>query len=232
MKNITIGITEGWEYHNYQHWMEREEGVDLIKLSHHQPDMQAMAKCDGILLTGGDDVHPRYYGKDEYLELCEDLDEVRDAFEWKVLEYTEKNRIPVLGICRGLQIANAFFGGTLLPHIPAVGKFNHSRIAAIDRSHAVQVDPNSLLMQIVGSEEGRVNSAHHQAADRVARGLVANALSPDGVVEGLEREGVKDGAFLLLVQWHPERMKDQESPFSKGIRKRFVDVVREGTHSR
>ena len=222
-KNITIGITDCGKYSNYERWIKKQ-GVDVVKLSQHENDLSDLKKCDGVILSGGEDVHPRFYQKDQYLELCHDIDEKRDEFEWRVLEYTEANKVPVLGICRGLQMANVFFGGTLIPHIPVFGKFDHSRTSTEDRYHTIQVDPNSQLGRIVGTLSGEVNSAHHQGADRIGRGLVANALSPDGIVEGMERENPEDGTFLQLVQWHPERMNDLESAFSKNIKERFLDA--------
>lgn len=225
MKPITIGITDCSKYENYSAWFEREPGVEVLRLSYHQNNLADIAKCHGVVLTGGGDVHPRFYNKNEYVELCDEIDERRDEFEWKVLEQTEKNNIPVLGICRGLQVANVFFGGTLLPHIPAYGKFDHSRTGAADRNHTVQVDPNSQLKTIVDASSGEVNSAHHQSADRIGKGLVTNALSPDGIVEGLERENMNNENFLLLVQWHPERMKDQVNAFSKNLKSKFIKVV-------
>ena len=227
MKNIKIGITDCSKYENYSRWFADEKRVEVLRLSHHDNNLEDIRKCDGIVLSGGEDVHPRYYNKKEYLGLCDEIDEARDEFEWKVLDYSEGHKVPLLGICRGLQIANVYLGGTLLPHIPAFGKFDHSRTSLEDRYHSVQVDPNSLLKEAVGTTQGEVNSAHHQAAGRIGKGLVTNALSVDGVVEGLEREGRSGEGFMLLVQWHPERMKDQESPFSKHIRQIFLDAVRE-----
>ena len=116
-----------------------------------------------------------------------------------------------------------FFGGTLLPHIPAFGKFDHSKTGSVDRYHIVQVDPNSELGNIVGSASGEINSAHHQGADHLGKGLVANALSPDGVVEGMERED-KNLPFLQLVQWHPERMNNTGSAFSLNIKRKFLEA--------
>lgn len=224
-EEITIGITDCSKYRNYHKWIAGEKGVRVIKLSHKDNNLDDITKCDGILLTGGEDVHPRFYNKIEYIGRCDEVDEDRDEFEWKLLEYTEKNQIPLLGICRGLQMANIYFGGTLLPHIPDYGKFDHARSGPADRYHIVQVDPNSELRKMVETGSGEINSAHHQSADRIGKGLVANALSPDGVVEGLERQSMKGQAFLLLVQWHPERMKDQESVFSKNIKAKFLEAV-------
>lgn len=226
-KEITIGISDCSKYDNYRKWIEAETGTAVIRLSHHEGNFKDIERCDGILLTGGEDVHPRFYNKMEYLELCHEVDERRDEFEWKILQFTEQRHLPLLGICRGLQMANVFFGGTLIPDIPAFGKFDHSMSGAADRYHTLQVDQNSYLGQLARPLISEVNSAHHQSADRVGTGLVCNALSPDGVVEGLERMRSGDHPFLLLVQWHPERMNDQASVFSNGVRSGFLKSVRE-----
>jgi putative glutamine amidotransferase len=180
------------------------------------------------VLSGGEDMHPRYYNKSEYVEQynLDDIIDDRDALEWKVLEYVRDRKIPLLGICRGLQVANVFFGGTLIPDIPSFGKFNHSKFPEYDRYHTIQVDPDSLLAKIVGSNQGSVNSAHHQSAELIGKDLVVNAISPDNVVEGIEWKNPKGKPFLMLVQWHPERMKDQGSTYTKNIRSAFVESVR------
>lgn len=225
---ITIGITDCSKFINYQKWIENEPHTKVIKLSHHDNNFKDIEKCDAILLSGGEDVHPRFYGKPDYLPFCDEIDEKRDEFEWKVLEYTERNKLPLLGICRGLQMANVYFGGTLIPDIPSFGKFNHSKQGDIDRYHAVQIDPNSLLQKIAGTADGEINSAHHQSAQNIGKGLVSNAISMDGVIEGLERKNKETSPFLLLVQWHPERMNDQENKFTKNIKREFLEAVRKG----
>ena len=223
--NITIGITDCSKYENYRKWIAAAPGVTVVKLSHQDDNLDLIRRCDGIVLTGGEDVHPRFYHQPEQLVRCHEVDEKRDEFEWKVLEYTEKHHLPLLGICRGLQVGNVFFGGTLLPHIPDYGKSDHSKTGSDDRYHTVRVEPGTWLKDIVGTTAGEINSAHHQGADAVGEGLVPNAFSPDGIIEGLERKD-KKGPFFMLVQWHPERMKDQASPFSREIKAKFLDAVR------
>lgn len=224
-KKVVIGITDCSKFSNYEKWITDEPNTEVIKLSQETHNVQDFGKCDGIILSGGDDVHPRFYNKLEYLQYCHEIDERRDEFEWKVLEFTQEKMIPVLGICRGLQIANVFFGGTLIPDIPSFGKFNHSKFPEKDRRHAVQVDPYSELKKIVGEAQGEVNSAHHQSVEMVGKGLIANSISPDGIVEGMELAEKDNKPYLMLVQWHPERMVDQKNPFAKNIKDSFLDAA-------
>ncbi len=226
-RKIIIGITDCSKYLNYEKWILKEPEVEVIKLGYDN-NFDIIRKCQGIVLTGGEDVHPRFYHRPEYLNYCnrEDIDENRDEFELKVMEYSQKNSLPVLGICRGLQIANVYFGGTLIPDIPSFGKFNHVKFEpGKDRYHSIRVDHNSALKKIVAVELGEVNSAHHQSADKIGEGLVVSSLSEDGVVESIERKAPEGKPFLLLVQWHPERMISQHSPFVRGIRASFMENV-------
>jgi putative glutamine amidotransferase len=229
MKNIVIGITDCVKYSNYDRWIQNEPGVEIIKLTCVENNFSDIEKCNGIMLTGGNDINPRLYNQPEYLAYCNpgEIDESRDEFEWKVMQYTEENQIPLLGICRGLQFVNVFFGGTLVPDIPAFGKFNHEKFKdGNDRNHMVEIDTNSELYKITGQEKGKINSAHHQSTDMPGYGLVANALSPDGIIEGMERKEARERSYLMLVQWHPERMADQDSIFSKNIKQSFLRAVR------
>ena len=227
MKQITIGITDCGKFTNYQRWLASEPWINIIRLGYKQDNFNEIKNCNGILLTGGQDVHPKFYNKPEYLPYCHETDERRDEFELSVLEYTQQHQLPVLGICRGLQITNVFAGGTLLPDIVSAGNADHTKQdETSDRYHQVYVKENSLLEEIVQSLKGEINSAHHQGADKVGHGLVGNATSADGIVEGLERVETNSKAFLLLVQWHPERMNNLESEFSKNIKNRFLESVR------
>lgn len=224
---MVIGVTDCSKFDIYNQWiLDYHPSVETIKISWKDNSLSRLKECDGVLLTGGEDVHPRFYNKPEYLPYCyaDDINEERDKLEWEVLEYTQVNNLPVLGICRGLQIANVFFGGTLIPDIPTWGKFNHSKLADnSDRYHTVKVDPNSSLFQLLGVSEGVINSNHHQSVELVGEGLIVSALSEDGVVEALERKA-NEAPYLSLVQWHPERLKDQDSPFVEGIRRTFIQA--------
>ncbi|WP_443944657.1 gamma-glutamyl-gamma-aminobutyrate hydrolase family protein [Pedobacter sp. AW1-32] len=226
---LKIGVIDCSKFEIYANWVHRDySNIEIIRLGHKFNNFNAIENCDGIVLTGGEDVHPRYYHQPEYYVYChqDDVDEKRDEFEFAVLNYTEKNRIPVFGICRGIQVANVFFGGTLIPDIASWGKFNHAKMPdKSDRYHEIIVNPSSWLSQIVNTNAGLVNSNHHQSPDKVGKGLVASAITTDGVIEAIERQETENHAFLCLVQWHPERMKDQLSPFSKNLHEAFIAAV-------
>ena len=122
MKKIIIGVTDCSKYEKYASWIQLYgPDIEIIKLSEKINNTDDASKCHGILFTGGEDVHPQFYNKPEYLKYChaDDISEARDVFEMKLMEYTEANKIPVLGICRGLQIYNVFRKGTLIPDIPS-----------------------------------------------------------------------------------------------------------------
>lgn len=223
--NVTIGITDCDKFDNYKTWFEAEPGVSVIRLSQHQNNFDDIKKCDGIVLSGGEDVHPKLYNKPEYIADCH-VNHARDVFEWKVLEHVKNGNLPLLGICRGLQIANVFFGGTLIPDILKSGKTNHSKFPQEDRYHPIKVSSGTLLHKVT-ADAGEINSSHHQSADTVGEGLIANSFSPDGIIEGIERKKPDGLPFLLLVQWHPERMNDPENVFSKNIKKTFLKAVAE-----
>ncbi|HNW07692.1 MAG: gamma-glutamyl-gamma-aminobutyrate hydrolase family protein [Verrucomicrobia bacterium] len=172
--------------------------------------------CDGVLLTGGDDVDPRIYGRKlpPGLQRTVTLTPDGGARDWRELVLIDevfRQRKPLLAICRGLQILNVALGGTLLADIASQrpGAINHRRLdQRSEIVHEVLLTPESLLSKITGGHSLGVNSTHHQAVARVAGPLRVDATSRDGIIEGLE---LKPGAarmlpFLLGVQFHPERL--------------------------
>ena len=257
---MKIGITDCGEKHPiYEKWILSQNSlvgtphIEVIKLGYKYNNLHEIEQCDGIVLTGGEDVHPSLYNRPEFLSLCNPnfMDERRDEFEWKVCEYIFKNQAPVLGICRGLQLVNVFLGGTLIPDLPTAGKENHSKYyEGKDRYHNIEIIHDSELSKITNIVFGDVNSAHHQSADIIAKSLKINALSDDRVVEGLEFDFADSAGFdfahptepdsvadrsrsqrirnhyLMLVQWHPERIINAEqNNFSYKIRQDFVENI-------
>lgn len=138
--------------------------------------------------------------------------------------------MPVLGICRGLQLINVALHGTLVQNLGV--ELNKIHEGNPDKTHAVNINTQSLLHEISGMEKGTVNSAHHQAIDRLGERLVISGVSDEGVAEAVEWRDRAGYAFLLAVQWHPERMFmfDLENSFlSKGIRERFIAEVKKSS---
>jgi putative glutamine amidotransferase len=225
---LLIGITECGKWGKYAEWVRASDSdAEIVKLSWRENNLNALDRLKGVVLSGGEDVHPRFYGAPEKVtELdAKEVNEGRDEFEFEVLERALKGRIPVFGICRGLQLANVYFGGSLVLDLPNAGKPGHAKSQGYDRTHLVSISPGTQLEKTIGHQRGEVNSAHHQAAERIGQGLKVSAVSDDGIIEGLEWEKADEKPFLLLVQWHPERMKNLESPFSKNLLLEFTQAV-------
>jgi len=183
--------------------------------------LEMLEMVDGLLISGGNDVSPELYGSKE--NKCGVLDHNRDVMEKCLLEKALEKDMPVLGICRGVQLMNAALGGTLHQDLPSEGFPNHT-IVEFDRNvvtHTVEVKESTLLAEILGSGELGVNSFHHQAVDKLADGLEAAAVSKEGIVESVYMPGRK---FVLAVQWHPEMMYDSE--VQKKIFEAFVGACR------
>ncbi len=168
---------------------------------------------DGLLLSGGSDLDPGYYGEEALPELGVTIPE-RDAFEMALLEHALKRGIPVFGICRGLQAINVALGGTLYQDLPT--QFGGGSIAHRQQTpkwqwtHEVETEGGSNVAKIMGARSLRVNSYHHQGVKDVADGLVVSARASDGVVEAVESSDLSE-CWLVGVQWHAEAMREAES---------------------
>ena len=223
-KKLAIGITDCEKYSNYERWMLAEPDVEVIRLGSQLSNLDDINKCQGILLTGGDDVHPRFYGSREihYPNAPDEFVEARDEFEIKTLAKAQKNKLPVLGVCRGLQLINCALGGTLKQDLGELNKI-HRRVTEVDKTHQVKISDNTQLKEIAKVDKGEVNSSHHQSIDKLGKELKINSIAMDGTIEGIERI---DGPFFLAVQWHPERMNDLDGPLSRNIKNAFLESAR------
>jgi putative glutamine amidotransferase len=188
--------------------------------------MKLIERCDAVLLPGSKaDVDPAKYDAPRHAETAS-ADTRRDTVDELLLQDAYNMRKPILGICYGLQILNVYRTGTLLQHIKS--PVNHAVGRKTPIAHAVEVDPSSMLGEIVSEASGKleiaVNSSHHQSADVIGDGLRVVARSPqDNVIEAVE--GTSPDHFVLAVQWHPERSVDDDEP-SRAIFRALVEAAR------
>lgn len=232
--SIRIGITEtATNYAFYPEWIKgADENIEIIELSFTRGNTQDVSQCDGVVLSGGVDIHPGFHCSNYSLHYPFAPDEFsvkRDEFELAVLEKALGLKIPVLGICRGLQLINSYFMGSLnLDN----GELNAThKKETKDKKHSVHVEEGTLLYSIVKHKKGVINSAHHQSINKLGDGLKVSARAEDGIIEAIEYATLKNH-FLLAVQWHPERIEDAENPFAQNIREAFLNAAEAATQSR
>lgn len=203
-----------------------EDELQLVNANERDP--LRVERLDGVLFAGGEDVDPGFYGEQRKYESVE-VNRARDEFELSLLKRALDRRLPILGICRGIQLLNVGFGGTLYQDLDedAAPGLDHRQTdsgkARNEITHTVTItEPESLL---AGAVQGscRVNSIHHQAIRHLGRGLKVSAHSEDGLVEAIE--AADDYPFLLAVQWHPEEIVDR--PEQRRILEEFVAKCRE-----
>ena len=197
---------------NYEAWLRHAEaGVQPVNMYGLKIDsaLKVLARCSGLLLTGGEDVFPDYYGKPEVIKLCEEIDRYRDSLELALIRKAIELKMPIFGICRGEQILNVATGGTLIADIPTevdTTVIHRCPEGSTECYHYINIDPKTLLFQITGIQTGIVNSYHHQAVEKTGPGMKITAIAENGVAEAIEREHAQEGAFMMGVQWHPERL--------------------------
>jgi len=192
-------------------------GMRWVELNDPEQAVQDALTCDGLLLPGGGDMDPKFYGQ-ERIPACGEPNLLRDAAEPLLLHAFLAADKPVLGICRGIQVMNAVLGGDLYQDIKPFEHLPHNGHWA--KVHTVTVRRGTLLSRILGQDTVLVNSQHHQAVDRVAPGFTLAALSEDGIVEAIEKP---DAGFCLGVQWHPEWLSDAD-PAMQSLFDAFVNA--------
>jgi putative glutamine amidotransferase len=183
----------------------------------------ALAEMDGLLLSGGADIAPARYGADPAPGLGT-VEPERDAFELALFAAARARRLPVLAICRGLQLVNVASGGTLWQDLPSerAGTVAHQQAAPRNlRTHDVRIERGTRTAGLLGVESLRTNSMHHQAVRELGTGLRATGWAMDGVVEALE--SADPAAWLVGVQWHPEDLGDGGP--DDGLFRAFVEAA-------
>ena len=224
-KKVVIGVA--WPKADYVSALE-QAGAEVRELTPARDRLPAaLDGCDGVLLTGGPDVDPMFYGDGERHETVE-IEAARDAYELALAREALERDVPLFAICRGAQVLNVAAGGTLIQDIPSQHptQLTHSRTEPKNfEAHEIAVRPGTCLAVLLG-DRGRaahvpVNSRHHQSVKTPAPGFVVSATAPDGVVEAIERP---DARFCLGVQWHPENFW-RTGEFS-GLFNGFIDAAR------
>jgi len=220
--------TESYQF--YIKWLKDADSTIIYFDMYHlgiDSALKVLKECDGLLLTGGEDINPIYYGQEFDSTKCDPPNNYRDSLEFLIIEKALSNKIPVMGVCRGLQILNVYFGGSLIFDIPldfdTLVKHRYPGYKVAE--HEVRIIDGSLLSNIAGVTLGKTNSNHHQGINAIAPLLTGNAFTEDGLIEAIELEKKENKPFVFAVQWHPERM-DYTNPLSGKISRRFLKEAR------
>lgn len=206
----------------------------LVTPAHAGESLRAMYELlDGLLVSGGEDVEPARYGETPAHPSVETVPE-RDTMELRLLEWALTDGLPVLAICRGIQVLNIALGGTLYQDLPSErpdGDVPHDQSKATppvprtEASHAVTVLPGSFLGDLIGAGELSVNSMHHQGIKALAPRLFPVAYAPDGLIEAVEANDPAPVTFLVGVQWHPEELAHAGDRASRRLFDAFVTAA-------
>lgn len=218
MKRPIIGLTPQYDREKNRIWMRHQYtdaislagGLPLLLVQYEDPEEISAAAdtLDGVLFTGGVDIHPKYYGENVLPE-CGEISETRDMFELALYKQAVLSNMPVFGICRGIQLINVGCGGTLHQHIEG-----HSGVF-----HKIAIQRGGMLHDIIGSDSITVNSYHHQAVKVNGPGFNIDAYSEDDAI--IEAVSSPSASFHLAVQWHPENTYHDDE-YSKRLFSAFV----------
>ena len=216
----------------YADWLLRHsENIDNFILYPMGIDsaLEMLSTCDGLLLTGGEDVFPGNYGKIDDTSRCGSFDTYRDSLEFALIEMAIEYGIPIFGVCRGEQILNISQGGTLYIDIPTDfdSTIAHRQPDWGRGYHPVRLVKGSLLQKICDeTKQGDVVSSHHQGIEILGEGLVISSYSSDSLPEAIEWSDTLVHPYLMAVQWHPEAM-DTLDPLSAPLARKFLQEAAE-----
>lgn len=180
---------------------------------------KVLQEVDGMILTGGKDIHPSHHGKDSAVAQCGPIDTYRDSLELALVEHSFDNKIPLFGGCRGMQLLNVAKGGSLIIDIPTeIGSTLHQQKEG-DAYHVVYCHP--WLAKVLEKDSSEVNSNHHQAIDDLADGFKILAYAKDSIIESFYWEDKSVHPFIIGVQWHPERM-ERDDPMAANLARIYL----------
>ncbi|HXJ85004.1 MAG TPA: gamma-glutamyl-gamma-aminobutyrate hydrolase family protein [Candidatus Methylomirabilis sp.] len=212
--SITVDQVPERAYVNaaYLHAVQRAGGVPVLLPPQLSPASfeRLVRGLDSLLLTGGGDIDPAVFGEPRH-PTTDEVAAVRDQLELSAVRLALERRLPILAVCRGLQVLNVALGGTLYQDVASDPgtQLSHRQPEPRDQpTHKVQVKPGTCLAETLGTDELEVNSMHHQAVKALGAGLTAVAWAPDQIIEGVEMTGA--GCLVLGVQWHPEELVTSE----------------------
>jgi putative glutamine amidotransferase len=249
MKKPVIGITCAMEYDDENRDYPVRFAFDFLKRQYYQaiemaggmpillPNIENLELIDeliqilnGLLVSGGWDIDPSFFGQ-EFHPKSQKIRKERDFFEISLVRKARQNKIPILGICRGLQLINVAFGGTLYQDLSLVDRgvlqyasiYDHSNQGKFDykKKHLVEIKEKTKLFSIIKQKTIEVNTSHHQVIKDLAPGFLISALAEDKVIEGIESE--KDD-YLVGIQWHPEVA--YENKISRAIFESLVEAAK------
>lgn len=227
-----IAISKGQSsesYLAYGKWLqELDNGIEWMDMSSFSVEdaIFHLEKCSGLLLSGGGDVFPGRYGREADTARCEKPDHDRDRLEFALISRASELELPVLGICRGLQILNVAHGGSLIVDIPQdKGSTLHKCPDKYNCWHGVELAAGSSIAKISGALQGTTNTNHHQGIEILAPAFRATAWSDDGLIEAIEWKDPMKLTYLLAVQWHPERMNPTNS-LSGALGRSFIEATK------
>ena len=231
-KGKSVLISMYYPNNDYQRWLLHFDSTltfyQAYGLSADSLD-KVLEEVDGLILTGGTDIHPSFHGKDSAVAQCGTIDEYRDSLELALVEHSFIRKLPTLGGCRGMQLLNVAKGGSLIIDIPSeIGSNLHQQEEG-DAYHMVNNHP--WLADILAKDSAEVNSNHHQAIDDLAQGFKIMSYAPDSIIESFYWEDTKTHPFVLGVQWHPERM-ERTDPMAANVARVFLKNLRQPAQTR
>jgi putative glutamine amidotransferase len=227
-QQLTIAVSKLSK--NYDHWLRRTDStiriVDMYTLTPVNA-ARLLESADGLLLTGGEDVFPGWYGKLNDTVRCTEMNLRRDTLDMALINKALELKLPIMAVCRGHQILNVTLGGTLIVDIPS--DITEPRIHQCDDYlhcfHDVQVIGGTILARNTGATFHEVTTNHHQAVEKLSPRLRASAFSADHLIEAIEWFDPANKPFLIGVQWHPERMSE-DNPLSGRLACSFLENCR------